>query len=588
MSLPTKNSRSLLILGGIVLLAFVLRLYRVGTYGIYFDEKSTLLISQGVCVEGANQHDVFSKPYFSPKDFWSPKTFADFIEANIRGDIGNSPAYYGVLWVWMEIFGMEDTAMRFPSVLFSTFTIILLYVFVRRHFKSESLALISSAIAAIEPFFVSYSHMARNYSMTFFLTLLATHLFLLILEKESRPKNKLGLYFAYCFTIAASVLSHYLTVTVFMCHGIYLLLYVRQTRIWVNLSIVAVVALGVVSSWFIFGGGKYTFFTLDYQAKFYRNLALTNPYNNGFGIILPATVSNVLKRSLPIWSDLVFFTNGLAAKVGGLRNFALSLGFGVAATAILHLYRKKANPPVWVKVAFPLLLVVGLPFYTINPIHFFVLSAALPLYYLLLTTILEDTNRQTRPLIVFLVVLSLVPTLFLLLMAFRSGHTYGITQRYSGFSFPYATILVAMTFRKLASLRQWFSWPLGAAIAVQVVFIGMLLVRIYQDSDPKYTYFGNPRIANPMLTAANKIKAQYQPGDTVLYPSLRRKEYTDIDKNGLPVSVIDAQLVNIYLPKEADYYQRIDSTERDKIVLLKGKTGQKITIFDFEGSKYRY
>jgi len=595
MQLASHHRRNLFILTGIILLAFVLRVYRSGTYGIFFDEKSTLLISQGVVLEGANQHDVFDKKeshYFTPREFWKTKTFADFVEANIRGDIGNSPAYYGVLWLWLKVFGLSDFSLRFLSVLFSTATIGLLYLFVRHHFRSKTLALISSFIAAIEPFFISYSHMARNYSMTFFLTLLATHVFLLIIEQETArrtiPPKPVGLYVAYCLIVAISILSHYLTVTVFLCHGIYALLYVRKPRIWIGLALAAGVALAGVSLWFIYGGGKYTFFTLDYQAKFYRNIALTNPYNSGFGTVLPATVPNVFVRALPLFSDLIIFTNGLANAVMGYRNLALALLIGLLAVVLIHRYRQLVAPPVWVRLALPVLLLAGLPFYSINPLQHLVLSAALPLYYLLVLALVEDTEPKMRPLVVFMVILSLVPTLFLLLMAFRSGHTFGITQRYSGFSFPYVVIILAMTFRKLTTLQPWFSLPLAAVLLVQAGFIALLLQRIYSDSDPKYTYFSKARLPNPFWESAMTIKKLYTPGDTVLYPSRKRHEYTAIDRTGRPVSVIDAQLVNVYLPKDADYMQRIDPTEPDKIVLVKGRTGQKITIFNFEGMTYRY
>jgi len=45
-------------------------------------------------------------------------------------------------------------------------------------------------------------------------------------------------------------------------------------------------------------------------------------------------------------------------------------------------------------------------------------------------------------------------------------------------------------------------------------------------------------------------------------------------------------LVNVYLPEDAQYIQRIDPNEHDKIVLVKGKTGQKITIFDLKDVRY--
>lgn len=61
-----------------------------------------------------------------------------------------------------------------------------------------------------------------------------------------------------------------------------------------------------------------------------------------------------------------------------------------------------------------------------------------------------------------------------------------------------------------------------------------------------------------------------------------------MDKTYSPVSLLDAQLMNIYLPKDAQYIQRVDPNERDRIVLVKGRSNQRITIFNFEGNTYRY
>ncbi|GAB3339249.1 hypothetical protein GCM10027299_52050 [Larkinella ripae] len=598
MSVSPHRRTYYLLFAGILLLAFVLRIYRLDTYGIWFDEKSTLLVSQGVVLEGSNQKDVFDKAdtaYFTPQQFWKPKTFADFIEANIKGDIGNSPVYYGIIWVWIRLLGPGDFSIRFLSVVFSLLTLPLLYRFVTRHFRldpdqASRLALTTCFLAAIEPYFVAQSHIARNYTMTFFFTLLATHLFLLILEKDNTGKRQSSarLYVLYGFLVAVSLLSHYLALAVFLGHGLFALLSVRRLRTWLRLALSVSAGVGVVSLWFIYGGGKYTFFSLNNQAKLYLSLALTNPYNNGFGLILPATVPNVFWRSLPVFSDLVLFTNGLATAVVGYRNFALATLIGLIATVLLVRYRSQRQPPVWVKIGFPLVFAAGLPIYSINPAQHLVLSAVLPLAYLLLSAMLEDVDRQNRPLLVFLVILALVPTLFLLVMAFRSGHTYGITQRYSGFSFPYVLILLALILLKIASLRNWFRFPLALILVVQAVFVILLTQRIFNDTEPKYSAAPLNRLPNPFRESAQKIKAMYAEGDTVLYPSLRRHEYSEIDRIGRPFSVIDAQLVNVYLPKDATYYQRIDTTEPDKIVLVKGRTGQKITIFDFEGMKYRY
>ena len=586
---------TLFLLGAVLLLAFGLRLYRAGTYGVFFDEKATLLVSQGVVVEGYNQKDVFGKPHFTPAEFWRPKTTTDYLEAIIRGDIGNSPAYYVMLHGWLSVFGLGDWSLRMPSVLFSTLTVLLLFVFVRRHFRSDGLALVSATVAAVEPFFVSYSHMARNYSMTFFLTLLATHLFLLILERGPTPggpanrQSPIGLHVAYGLVFILSVLSHYLTVTVFLCHGLYALLYLRHVRSWVALGLAGMSGLGLLSLWFLYGGGKYTFFTLNAQADFYRSIALTNPYGSEFGTILPATIPNVAKKAAPIFTDLFIITNGLGSALVGLRNSALALGLGGAAAFVIHRYRAVAKPPVWVYGAVPFLLVVGLSVYTVVPLRFLVLSAALPLFYLTGRYIIDRTDDREKRLVVGLLLLAFVPTFFLLFMSWRSGHTFGITQRYSGFSFPYVCILIAMGLRQLSTLRWWFSVPLVTVLLIQSAFVARLLGKIYDDVEPKYTYFNRARIPNPYWSSAQELVKRYAPGDTIIYPNRQREIYVEaVESNTFPASVFDAQMANLYLPKDAQYVQRIDPAERDRIILVKGKTGEKITIFDFEGTKYRY
>lgn len=614
------SRKTLFLLSALLVLALCLRLYRVGTYSIYFDEKATLLISQGVCIEGFNQMDVFNKPYFTPAEFWKPKTLADYIEANARGDIGNSPAYCVVVWFWTKLFGLSDTSLRMPSVIFSTLIVWLIFVFVRRHFGSgsrmsgaevagfhtlsnwsvDTLALTSAAIAAIEPFFVSYSHIARNYSMTFFLTLLATHLFLLILEHVRSQASLRGstspegvslpvLYAGYGFVFVAAVLSHYLAVTVFLCHGLFALLYLRNGRAWATLALTGAISLGLISLWFVYGGGKYTFFTLEYQRNFYRNIALTNPTGSGFGIILPATIPNIAVRAVPIFSDLFIVTNGLSNVLIGLRNSLPALGLGILATVVMHRYLTVTKPPGWVYAAVPLLLLAGLPLYTVTPLRVLVLSVSIPFLYLIGRFIFDSTNVDQKRFVVLLLLLAFVPTLFLLFMAWRSGHTFGITQRYSGFSFPYVCILVAMGLRQLTTLRWWFSFPIAAVLFLQVIHIGQLLGAIYADEAPKYTYFDKARITNPYWASAQQLKQLYAPGDTILYPNKKRIIYSQqFDKTFSPVSLLDAQMVNVYLPKDAPYIQRVDPNEPDRIMLVKGHSDKKITIFDFQGGIYRY
>ena len=578
----------------IIALAFMLRVYKSGTYGLYLDEKYTMVISQGIVMEGANQKDVFfvpGKKYFTPKEFWKKKTFADFIEANIRSDIGNSPIYYGVLWVWLKLFGFSDFSARFLSVIFSTMVVGMVYVFVKRHFRSESLALLSAFLTAIEPFFVAYSHMARNYSMSFFLTLLATHLFLLIVERQNQGSRGTPwkLYAIYGLIFILSLLSHYLTITVFLCHALYALFFMRPIKSWLPFIYTAVVGLGIVSLWFVFGGGKYTFQTLAYQAKLYGSLAQTNPYHNEFAIILPATLSNVALKSAPLWADLLMFSNGLGQiEALGIRNMFIALVLGIGAVVVLHWYLQATQPSKWLAPAFGLLLVVGMPLYTVPRLAYVVLAAFPSFAYLLVMYLRHHVVRTDRSLVWFTAILAIVPTLFLVVMSFKNNHTYGLTQRYSGFSFPYSIIFVAMMLRQFWLMPGTIKLILGAVLAIQSYFVVNLLVRIYQDRDPKYTYFVNPRGPNPYRLTAERIKENYAPGDTILYPSIKLNPRDSIEKTHSPYSIMDAQWTNFYLPKDAEYWQRMDTTQTDKVILIKGSTGKRIEIFDFQGRKYRY
>jgi len=583
--------RSNLLIFLILVLALGLRLYKSSVHGLYLDEKFTLVNTSGVRLEGANQRDVFNTPgkvYFTPKEFWKPKPLRDYIDSIIQTDIGNSPSHYALLWAWIELFGLSDLSIRMPSILFSTAIVGLLFLLVRRYLNSTSLALTVALLAAVEPFFIAYSHMARNYCMTIFMTLLGTWLFLRILDRRAQGQQPIGLYIGYGLSFALATLGHYLAATVFMCHGLYLLLFNRNLNTYIGLALSTVGGImGLVVPWFVWGGGKYTFFTLAYQAKLYGGLALTNPYNNGFGIILPATLANVVKKSIPVWADLFMVSNGLSSETLGIRNLLVAFALGTVALGLVLRFGRGAVVPVWLKIAIPVLLVAGFVVYTI-PTARFVVAAALPLlYYGLYQAFTNRIVTSERRFLYLMGMLTTVPTLVLIVFAFRNGHTYGITQRYSGFSFPYALVLMGMLVQQVFRQPAWLKLTLGVVLLIQAYFVGDLLYRVYEDQAPKYTYYGRYRIENPYNTAARRIIDLYTPGDTVLYPSARTAPRDEIEETYTTHSIIDAQYTNLYLPKDATYFQRMDTTQTDRIILVK-PTGKRITIFNFEGTKYRY
>jgi 4-amino-4-deoxy-L-arabinose transferase-like glycosyltransferase len=607
------TTRSLVLLLAILVVAFVLRIYKLDAHGVYLDEKFTLVASQGVVQEGANQHDVFftpGKPYFTPKEFHKPKKLADYDEAIARSDISNSPAYTGLLSGWIRVFGISDFSVRFLSVLFGMGTVWLIFLLAHRYTGSERVGLISAAVAATEPFFVAYSHVARAYSMTIFVSLLATWLFLRILDRletdtdDTRKKSLFGankdlwgLYAAYGLAYAVSILGHTLGLMVFVAHGLYLLFYVRNWSAYVGFGLAGVLAtLGLLVPWFTVWAGKYLFMTMAYQAQFYKHLADTNPLNNGFGIILPATVSNVATATLPVMADLFWLTNGLASDTLGRRNVLIELGVGLLVLGIVLLAERQrragrtpyGQTPWWAKTSVPMLL-LGVWLVVTIPTTQAMILTALPLFgYVLYKAIHYFGQSRQRHFLVLMGLLLLTPTLFLLVIAFRNGHTYGITQRYTSFSFPYAVIIVGILIDQLFRMHRYISYILTLVLFLKANYIMDLNRHIFDDTAAKYTQFGVARIKNPYMTAAASIKQQYAPGDTVLYPAIRLHPADEIEKTYWPFSIKDAQMTNLYLPRDATYYQRMDTTQADRIWLVKGRTGQRVLIFDFKGSTYRY
>ena len=611
------SSTTLLIFLIILIGGTALRLYHLDSYSIFFDEKSTLVVSQGIVLEGANQKEVFAVKHlsvpefwktppfeyrpssvitsltytesyspktFTPAEFWSPKTLADYYEAMTRSDIGNSPFYYLLVHNWMDVFGMSDFAVRLFSVVFSVLIIGLTFLFARRFFDDKT-ALIASAIVAIEPFFIAYSHQARNYSLTFFLTLLETYFFLQIIENKASKQKTLWLYIGYVLAAGLSLLSHFLTISVLLAHAVYALFFLRSIKGWIRMGIAAIGALSGVTWWLVAGGGQYTLYSLSYQAALYKRVAETMPYDNPYGLILPATLGNVFNKALPIFSDLIIFTNGLTDGPVGKRNVIIAFAAGIVLILWFR-FREKINPPAWLGNRLPyILILVTTLFYTNHKAQFAILSVSL-FALSFIPDIHKQATAEQKKRLWLLYIMGLVPTLFLIVMAFRGGHTFGLTQRYSGFSFPYVIVVVSLLLQYFTRLPNEFRLVVFVFLALQLYYVGVRLNEFYQDKSAKYGYFINPRSPNPYYEAAQKIKETYQKGDTIYYPAPVFPMVSVMDRTFLSYSIREAQITNLYLPKDADYVQAMDTTQTDKIFIRRSIQKDTLTIMDLKGKQY--
>ena len=171
-------------------------------------------------------------------------------------------------------------------------------------------------------------------------------------------------------------------------------------------------------------------------------------------------------------------------------------------------------------------------------------------------------------------------------MSFKNGHTYGLMQRYSGFSFPYVIILLSLLLQYYNTIKVEFKTLIYVGLACQLYFVSLRLVEFYEDRSPKYGYFATPRAPNPYYEAAQKIKETYQKGDTIYYPAPVFPMVSVMDRTFLSYSIREAQITNLYLPKDADYVQAMDTTQTDKIFIRRSIQKDTLTVMDLKGKQY--
>jgi uncharacterized membrane protein len=566
----------------ICMLAIFLRFSHLDSYGLCGDEKNSFFSSQFVAIEGANQADVFYKknnPYFTPAQFWKPKTTADFYDAIARCDNGSSAFHAYLLHIWTNVFGNSDGSARALSAFFGLLFIGLIYWFVKIHFKSQNLALGVVALVAIEPLFVGWSHIVRTYTTSFFFCLLATHLLLLIFKKEQQNQRPVMLYLWYGLCAFVCLMCHYANITLFAIHGLLVLCFVRQLRAWVGLGLAMVIPAVGSWWWIILGGGHSARKFMSDSAIIYTQMAKDSP---SIGVLALTNPKTVIVQLLPIISNHFIFTNGLYDVLSGNKNLIISI---LVAIVSIVLYQFKLKNVVKYSLIYGLFAAAFLVYSTAK-IEFSIFSVSLLMAVIFVKGFFEESPDNKRLLTMFLM-LTILPIMLLVVYAYQDGNTFRIQQKYAGYGLIYGLILVGFSIKYLLNYDNFVKYPIAVLLLLQMAFVFQTNLNIINDNAPRYLFNSKPRAANPHRLVATKIMAQYTPADTVLYPSFMAGENF---KYGIALpsySIKDAQLVNFYLPKNATIQQRINSKESNK-VFLKKANGQLVELFDFEAATYRY
>lgn len=164
----------------IALVFFLLRLYNLGYHDLWYDEIGTVSYAR------------------YPWSNW------------------NAPFYWILLHFWMRYFGISEFALRFPSVIFSFFSVALTYLLGRDLFNKKA-GVIASIFMGLSPFHLWYAQEARDYSMVLFFGVLSSYLFFRAIKEKG---SKTWLFFTLVSIIG--IYTNYFYIFLFLAQGLYL------------------------------------------------------------------------------------------------------------------------------------------------------------------------------------------------------------------------------------------------------------------------------------------------------------------------------------------------------------------------------
>jgi 4-amino-4-deoxy-L-arabinose transferase-like glycosyltransferase len=163
----------------ILFLAFFLRIYKINSNppGLTADEASLGYNAYSILKTGKDEYGTLFPIIF--------KSFGDY-----------KPGLYIYLAVpAIATLGLNETAVRLPSIIAGVITIYLVYLIVKKLFSNEKLALISLVVAATNPWLIYFSRGAWEVNIALTLTLAGVYFFLASI-KNSRYLILSAIFFA--------------------------------------------------------------------------------------------------------------------------------------------------------------------------------------------------------------------------------------------------------------------------------------------------------------------------------------------------------------------------------------------------------
>ncbi|HYM92424.1 MAG TPA: glycosyltransferase family 39 protein, partial [bacterium] len=126
------------------------------------------------------------------------------------------PLHYVLMKAWIALAGPGEAALRTPSAVFGSLSVLLTYFLVRR-VASEHVSLMSALFVAVSPFEIMAGQYGKMYTL---LEVLAVGSTLVLALATERGAPRWTLYVALA---AATLYTHYLGVFVLAAHGAWVL-----------------------------------------------------------------------------------------------------------------------------------------------------------------------------------------------------------------------------------------------------------------------------------------------------------------------------------------------------------------------------
>ena len=287
---PSKRLDYIL-LGVIILVAAVLRLWKLGDVPFMHDEFSALLRTRF-------------------------DNFHDFILQGVMPD-SHPIGVQLFLWGWVQLFGWSELWVKLPFVLMGIGSIYLIYLIGRQWFNRK-VGLFAAAFFAVSQFTVFYSQLARPYAAGLFFVLLMAYFWHKIVFETEKPK--IGVYVGFALSAWACSLMQYFSIAqagLIFLTGLFFLPKERRKAYWLS-GIAAVVLFaptlpifwqqlfvsGSIGGWL--AAPKATFLT-DFL-QYTMNYSMLFMFATGIVILLPLILGKRDRSKNPMrWTGLAWF-----------------------------------------------------------------------------------------------------------------------------------------------------------------------------------------------------------------------------------------------------------------------------------------